>query len=103
MTQIEKLKLMLDITNNSQDGKLQLLLDDVASDILTWTNRKILPVALESTQRQLAIIRFNMQGVEGQTSHNEGGVSRSFDDLPPSIKQPIIQHRLAKVVGMGAT
>lgn len=100
MSQLEKLKTMLGIPagDTSQDTALQLLLDDVASDILAWTNRDTLPVALEPTQRQIAVIRYNMQGVEGQKSHSEGGVSRSFDELPESIRATIAQYRLLKVV-----
>lgn len=100
MTQLEKLKTTLGIslTDTSQDENLNLLLEDVLSDILSWTNRDILPIALEPTQRQIAVIRYNMQGVEGQTAHNEGGVSRSFEDLPEPIRNTIGQYRLLKVV-----
>lgn len=98
MDQLEKLKLMLGITDASQDAALQLLLDDVGSDLLTWTNRQELPIGLEPTQRQIAVIRYNKQGIEGQTSHSEGGVSRSFEDLPLSIQSAVSQFRLLKVV-----
>lgn len=98
VTTLDKLKLQLGIKDNSQDNLLTLLLDDVQVDLLAWTNRETLPVALESTQRQIAIIRYNMMGVEGQTSHSVGGISRTFDELPPSVRQSIGQHRLAKVV-----
>ncbi|MCY9513311.1 phage head-tail connector protein [Paenibacillus apiarius] len=100
MSQLEKLKIMLGIKKDdeSQDDDLTLLLEDVATDLLTWTNRTKLPSDLESVQRQIAVIRYNMQGVEGQTAHSEGGVSRSFDDLPQSIRDVINQRRLLKVV-----
>lgn len=100
MSQLEKLKIMLgiDLADTSQDAALTLLLEDVASDLMSWTNRDTLPAALEPTQRQIAAIRYNMQGVEGQTSHSEGGVSRSFDELPESIRSTIAQYRLLKVV-----
>lgn len=95
-TQLEKLKIQLGIKDSVGGDSLQLILDDVRDDILAWTNRATLPVTLESTQRQIAVIRYNMQGVEGQTSHSEGGISRSFDDLPPSIQKTITQYRLLK-------
>lgn len=99
MTQFEKLKIMLGIKsdNDSHDDELNLLLEDVADDILTYCNRAVLPLRLEATQRQMAVIRYNMQGVEGQTAHSEGGISRSFDELPQSIRNTLNQHRLAKV------
>ena len=98
MDTLEKLKIMLGINDNSRDEELTLLLDDVESDLLAWTNRETLPKALEPTQRQIAVIRYNMQGIEGQTSHSEGGVNRSFDILPADIQQTITQYRLLKVV-----
>lgn len=97
MTTLEKLKLQLGIKDDSQDGLLALLLDDVQIDLLAWTNRKELPAGLEPVQRQVAIIRYNMQGVEGQIAHSEGGVSRTFEQLPAPLKDSIARYRLLKV------
>lgn len=102
MDTLEKLKIMLGITGSDEDELLQLLLDDVKADLLTWTNRVELPTALEPIQRQIAAIRYNRQGVEGQTAHSEGGISRSFEDLPESIRNAISQYRLLKVVKYAA-
>ncbi len=97
MTPLEKLKLQLGIKDIAQDGFLTLLLEDVESDILTWTNRTVLPATLESIKRQIAVIHYNKQGIEGQSSHSEGGISRSFEDLPQSLQSTINQKRLAKL------
>ncbi|QNK86432.1 phage head-tail connector protein [Sporosarcina sp. resist] len=97
MRQIDKLKLQLGIINSEQDDLLELSLEDIKTDILTWTNRTALPKSLESTCRQIAVIHYNKQGVEGQTSHSEGGISRSFEDLPQSLQSTINQKRLAKL------
>lgn len=95
-SQLEKLRIRLGIKTIDQDDLLELLLEEAKDFLLTETNRATLPVSLESTQRQLAIISYNMQGIEGQTSHSEGGVSRSFESLSPSIQKTIVQHRLLK-------
>ena len=97
MAQIEKLKLLLG--EGVSDDTLSLLLEDAESDVLTWTNRQTIPPGLESSVRQLAVMRYNKIGIEGQTSHSEGGVSRSFADLPADLKQTIGQFRLLKAVG----
>lgn len=96
LNQLDKMKIPLGIKDMLQDDALSLLLEDAEADLLAWTNRETLPSILESTQRQIAVIRYNMQGVEGQTSHSEGGISRSFEDLPPSIQRTITQYRLLK-------
>jgi hypothetical protein len=105
MDALAKLKIMLGIApgDTSQDDDLLLLLDDVSIDLLTWTNRSVLPDALGPTQRQIAVMRYNKQGVEGQNSHSEGGISRSFDDLTPSLQASIGQFRLLKVTRYAAT
>jgi hypothetical protein len=103
MQTIDKLKIQLEISDDSKDSILGLLLDDVEIDLLTWTNRSKLPTALEPSQRQIAVIRYNMLGIEGQTSHSEGGVSRSFEELPVSVRKTISQFRKAKVVQYGQT
>ena len=96
MTQLDKLKLSLGISD--QDDLLQMFLDDAETDVLTWTNRATLPAALEATVRQIATIRYNLQGIEGQTSHSEGGISRSFDLLPKDVQSTINTFRLLKAV-----
>ena len=102
MNTLEKLKVMLGITGTDEDDVLQLLLDDAQADLLTWTNRNELPAALEPIQRQIAVIRYNKQGAEGETAHSEGGISRTFDDLPESIQNAISQYRLLKVAKYAA-
>jgi len=99
MGTLAKLKVMLGIAveDTSQDPELQLLLDDTQADLLTWTNRLTLPAPLESIQRQIAVMRYNKQGVEGQSSHSEGGIGRSFEDLPVSMQAAINQYRKLKV------
>lgn len=98
MTQLDKLKVLLGIQDNSKDMLLDMLLGDAAEDLMAWCNRPEIPSGLESAQRQLAVIRYNMMGIEGQTSHSEGGVSRAFEELPASLRATIAQYRLAKAV-----
>lgn len=98
LTQLDKLKLQLDITDDKLDDKLNLLLDDAEADILGYCQRDELPFGLYPAQRELVIYRYNKEGVEGQTSHSEGGISRSWDnDIPSEIKSSLNQYRLAKV------
>ncbi|MNC71250.1 Phage gp6-like head-tail connector protein [compost metagenome] len=81
---------------------LTVLLEDAEADVLGWTNRQTLPIGLDPTVRQLVIIRYNKMGIEGETSHSEGGVSRAFADLPDDLQRTISQYRLLKVVGRNA-
>lgn len=100
--QLAKLKRSLGIAADNIDKDVDLtdMLDDAKSDLLTWTNRVELPVELLSTQRQIVVIRYNMLGIEGQTTHSVGGISRSFEDLPDSIKATIASRRISKLTKM---
>ncbi|GIP57908.1 phage head-tail connector protein [Paenibacillus woosongensis] len=93
-----KLQLGIKLDDDSEDDLLGLLLEDAIEDVLTWTNRTELPVSLESVVRQVAVIRYNKQGAEGQSSHSEGGISRSFEDLPKGLQDSLLQKRLVKLV-----
>lgn len=99
MTPEEKLQVLLP---GVAPDMITILYEDAVTDILTWTNRDIIPTSLEPVVRQLVILRYNKIGIEGETSHSEGGVSRAFSDMPADLQQTINQHRLLKAVGRRA-
>ncbi|MEF9840326.1 MAG: hypothetical protein RR791_05170 [Lachnospiraceae bacterium] len=67
--------------------------------MLSETRRTVLNSALEAAQLELAIIFFNREGTEGETSRSEGGISTSIVEIPEMIKRTISQNRLARVGG----
>lgn len=87
MTALEKLKIRLGITDESQTEKLTLLLNEAEDMILDLIGRDALPNRLVSVQTELAVIAYNEQGGEGESSRSEGGISRAFlDGLPAELK-----------------
>lgn len=88
-----KIKLGIPVTDNQHNELLNLLLDDAQNDILGITHQEALPAGLQSTQVELAIIRYNKLGIEGQSAHSEGGISRSFEDIPKSMMNKIRSFR----------
>ncbi|OZV10787.1 hypothetical protein CIW83_18390 [Tissierella sp. P1] len=90
MDQLGKLKLKLGIKGTEQDDLLNLYFDDAKDTILELTHLTEIPNSLLSTQIELAIVLYNKEGIEGQTSHSEGGVGRSFEEgIPESIMKKI--------------
>lgn len=81
---------------------LSALLEDAEGAILAYTGRSSLPAALEHAKIQLATVYYNRRGLEGETSHSEGGVSCAMQDLPEGVAAQIRPYRLAKVVRMRA-
>lgn len=101
MTQLEKIKIRLEIKNTNQDDLLNMLLEDAEGEILDFCNRDKLPIKAESLQRELAIIYYNRLGSEGEASRSEGGVSVSYStEIPENIKNRLVAFRRLKLVGV---
>ena len=84
------------------DDLCAALLGDARDMILAYTGRTELPPGLVAAQVQLALVLYNRMGIEGETAHSEGGVSRSMEGLPADIRAQLTPYRVAKVVNMHA-
>ena len=85
MTQIERLKLRLNITDNSEDLLLEDILLTAQSAVLTrrypfGTELTAVPAMYLDLQIRIAIDLYNKQGAEGQKSHSENGISRGYQN-----------------------
>lgn len=85
MTPLERFKLLAGITDDSQDGLITALLSDAEDSVRDYIGREEVPARLVSVQIQLAVIAYNKRGAEGESSRSEGGISQSFDGLPPEL------------------
>ncbi len=97
MDQLDKVKIRLDIKDNNQDTTLMQLIEDAKTEILDYCNRDTLPTRAEGLQRELAIIYYNRQGSEGESSRSEGGISVSYStEIPGNIKSRLNSLRRLK-------
>lgn len=105
MTEVEKLafcRVMIDHSLN-EDGWS----DDVVRTYLTIAGQKILaraypyddtitevPRRYGVLQCEIAAYLLNKRGAEGETSHSENGVSRTYEnaDVPESMLSEVIPH-----------
>ena len=85
MTPLERFRLLAGITDDSQDGLITALLSDAEDSVRDYIGREEVPARLISVQVQLAVIAYNKRGAEGESSRSEGGISQSFDGLPPEL------------------
>lgn len=98
MTQLERLKMRLpsEVTND----ELEDILESAKAVILS---RRFpfgeVPNEIEprynDLQIRIAVEMFNKQGVEGQTSHSENGVSRTYSSA--SVSEELLQEITPKV------
>lgn len=98
---ISKLRIMVNVPADTDGWS-----DDVLSTYLDIASRKILnraypyakstthivPLEYEYLQCEIASYLLNKRGAEGQTSHSENGISRSYEsaDVPESMLKDIV-------------
>lgn len=85
MTARERFKLLTEISGDKQDALIDALLADAADAVCDYIGREEVPSRLVSVQVQLAVMAYNKRGAEGESSRSEGGISQSFDGLPPEM------------------
>ena len=49
-----------------------------------YTGRDELPAKADAAVVDIAIAAYNKRGAEGESSRSEGGISRAFEDIPPT-------------------
>lgn len=97
---MDKIAYLKTVTGESDEQLLSFLLEKSKNTILAETNRIELPQALESVQLDLAEYFYQRQGMSGETSRSEGGVSVSYETSVPShIKRVIQNYRIVRVGG----
>lgn len=101
MTQLERLKLR--ITDNVSDVLLEDILESAKNVILSrrypFLSDFEYPTDVElrykDLQIRIAVEMYNKQGVEGQTSHSELGVSRTYESA--NISESLLKEITPKV------
>lgn len=104
MTDEEMKELLKTMCGESDDGILSAYLK-MAADKITmrcypFQTREIgVPEKYRSLQLEIACYLLNKRGAEGETSHNENGVNRSYESasVPESMLRGIMP--FAKVIG----
>nr|DAI90150.1 MAG TPA: Head Tail Connector Protein [Caudoviricetes sp.] len=85
----------------SGEVELAVLADDLKDaviDALDYCNRDTIMGNMASAVKDIYIFRRNIEGVEGETSRSEGGVSQSFEvGIPRKIRSKLNRYRVAKV------
>ncbi len=94
---LTKLKRRLNLDGDSLDGLLSDLLEEAEAFVKSYTRRKAVPEALEGLVRELAAGAYQQLGLEGQSSHTEGGITLTIDQLNERQRRQLEGFRLAIV------
>lgn len=104
LTEIEKLSMLRVMVGQPNEGDWT---DEVLLSYLTIAGRKIInraypyddtvtevPRKYSYLQCEIANYLLNKRGAEGQTSHSENGISRSYEsaDVPESMLSEVVPH-----------
>ena len=104
MTEVEKLSMLRVMVGQPNEGDWS---DEVLISYLVIAGRKIInraypyddtvndvPRRYGYLQCDIAAYLLNKRGAEGQTSHSENGISRSYEsaDVPESMLREVVAH-----------
>lgn len=89
MEQLEKLKRLVGLNPNDseEDDILQFCLDNASDIICDIRNSNKVEKKYKNRQISIAIEIYNKMGAEGQISHNENGIYRTYEkgDISDSV------------------
>jgi len=96
---LTNLKLYLGITDTSEDTLLSFLLNVAGQKILDRLypfddTKTSVPSRYLMKQVEIAQFLYNKRGAEGETSHSENGISRTYEnaDIPESLMKGIVPY-----------
>lgn len=100
VTELDKLKARLGITDDKQDNNLKVLLEEAEEEAKNYCNRDEIVDGMRSAIRKMAYLAYKNDGKELIASKSEGGRSVSYKDtngMPSSISSSLNRYRLCKV------
>lgn len=95
MTDAEKLAMLKKLTEETDDDVLSTYLflakNVVLSKAYPFGDGEEVPAKYDSVQVEIAQYMYDKRGAEGEISHSENGVSRSYEDgdIPPTLLRRI--------------
>ena len=96
---LDKIKILLNITDDSQDDLLQVLVSLCKDEAIDFCNLSEYTEKLDSAIIAMVIERYNKIGTEGQTSISSSGISDSYiDGYSEIVLGKLIKNRKVKCV-----
>jgi len=98
MTDEEKLTMLKRMTEETDDEVLSTYLILAKGVVLAraypYSEADTVPAKYDTVHVEIAAYMLNKRGAEGQTSHSENGISRSYEnaDIPSSMLKVVTPH-----------
>ena len=88
--------------NELPETLIRQIIEDAAEYVCVYTNRAVVPENLILTVGDLAVVKINRLGTEGDASRSEAGESYTFEAAPAHVFSLLNKMRIAKVGGYNA-
>ncbi|KOO46398.1 phage head-tail connector protein [Priestia koreensis] len=101
MSSLENVKLILDLfnCNETEEQLINLYLSRAANFVKNYCQIIDIPENLTSVIEDIAVIKYQLRGVEGIKSEGKGSLSESYiDSLPLDIIQQLDAHKDDRMV-----
>ena len=96
---LDKLKLLLGITDDEQDELLYLLISLGKDEAYNYCNLPEYNSKLDGAVLQMVIERYNRIGSEGATAQTSSGVSMTYDSFySDKVRWMLNKHRKVKMI-----
>lgn len=97
MNMLEELKMLVEVTDGSQDAILTLYLKQAKRTVSNYlypfgTGYEPVPRKYDTNILSIAVYLYNRQGSEGETAHSENGINRTYAsaDIPKDYFKGIV-------------
>lgn len=89
-----------DLKRRIDSDKADLFLADALAMVEAYTGRNVKedsPAPLRQAAVRLAVILYNREGIEGESSRTEGAITRQMEAIPLEIEVMCKPYRIARI------
>ena len=95
---LDKLKLMLGLTDTTKDNLLKLLIDQATAEAVAYTHNKK-EGELDTAILMMCVYKYNRMGTEGLSAESYSGDTFNYEaDYPDTIKRLLDSKRYMVIV-----
>lgn len=96
---LEKIKLLLDITDTNSDALINVLIEEAQAFIMDYCTLTAYDTALDNITIKMVLELYNKRGAEGINSKSYSGISENYtNDYSASIYTLLNKHRRIKTL-----
>jgi len=94
---LSRVKILLGLSDDSQDALLNILMEDAISEALVYSDMDVYDKKLDNVVSRMIVIKYNSQGQDGILSQNYSGASESYTNgYPADILEILGGYRKAR-------